>query len=114
MSSEGSCPVLSRSSCGCGRVEFHHPVSSVRTQERRDDVGQRLCVVLRMRALQVGYPAETRGLPRVLLVWHQQVPPDAAVRLMPLGLGQMKCVAATRELRVALAQSRPGVRSGTR
>jgi copper chaperone CopZ len=75
-------PTLSGRSDERGRVEFHHHVSGVWAQERRDDALRRLRVALRMRALQDGAEAELRRLLRVLLVRHQQVPADAAVRLM--------------------------------
>lgn len=57
-------------------------MSGVWAQEKRDDADQRLCVVLRMRALQDSAQAEIPGLLRVLLVRHQQVPADAAVWLL--------------------------------
>ena len=57
-------------------------MSGVRAQERRDDAHRRLCVVLRMRALQDCAQTEIRGLLRVLLVRHEQVPADAAARFL--------------------------------
>lgn len=58
-------------------------MSSVRVQERRDDARRRLCVALRMRELQDSAQTKIRGLLRVLLIRHEPVPSDAAVRLMP-------------------------------
>ena len=75
-------PTPQRCSNDFSRAGFHHHVSGVRAQERRVDAHRRMCVVLRMRALQGSGQTETRGLLRVLLVRYQQVPAYAAFWLL--------------------------------